>query len=97
MLTKQQRRLLAFLIDRQQRGTPPSFDEMVVALNLKSKSGVHRLVTALEMRGFIRRPKVEKHGVARGIEVVRTGWKNVCPHCKGLGHVDAAPVDRRAA
>lgn len=97
MLTKQQSRLLRFLVDRQQRGTPPSYDEMQVFLGLASKSGVHRIVTALEARGFIRRTVVNVKGAARSIEVIRTGWKNVCPHCKGTGHVDARPVDKRVA
>lgn len=56
MLTKKQLDLLEFIHKRLQRdGVPPSFDEMKVALDLRSKSGIHRLITALEERGFIRR------------------------------------------
>jgi len=56
MLTKKQLDLLEFIHKRVQRdGVPPSFDEMKEALDLRSKSGIHRLITALEERGFIRR------------------------------------------
>jgi repressor LexA len=56
MLTKKQFDLLAFIHARVQRdGVPPSFDEMKEALDLRSKSGIHRLITALEERGFVRR------------------------------------------
>jgi len=56
MLTPKQRDLLLFIHQRMSAsGVPPSFDEMKVALELKSKSGIHRLITALEERGFIRR------------------------------------------
>ncbi|MBQ2262212.1 MAG: transcriptional repressor LexA [Loktanella sp.] len=56
MLTKKQLDLLAFIHTRVKRdGVPPSFDEMKEALDLRSKSGIHRLITALEERGFIRR------------------------------------------
>ncbi len=56
MLTKKQMDLLAFINTRvQTTGVPPSFDEMKEALDLRSKSGIHRLITALEERGFIRR------------------------------------------
>ena len=56
MLTAKQRELLLFIDDRlKQGGISPSFDEMREALDLKSKSGVHRLISALEERGFIRR------------------------------------------
>ncbi|WP_299558142.1 transcriptional repressor LexA [uncultured Sulfitobacter sp.] len=68
MLTKKQLDLLAFIHKRVQRdGVPPSFDEMKVALDLRSKSGIHRLITALEERGFIRRLAHR----ARAIEVVK--------------------------
>jgi len=68
MLTAKQYELLAF-IDRRLRasGVSPSFDEMKEALGLKSKSGVHRLITALEDRGFIRRLPNR----ARALEVLR--------------------------
>ena len=56
MLTKKQMELLEFINTRMKRdGVPPSFDEMKEALDLRSKSGIHRLITALEERGFIRR------------------------------------------
>jgi repressor LexA len=56
MLTKKQHELLAFIQSRLEKdGVSPSFDEMKDALNLKSKSGIHRLITGLEERGFIRR------------------------------------------
>ena len=68
MLTKKQLDLLAFIHKRVQRdGVPPSFDEMKEALDLRSKSGIHRLITALEERGFIRRLAHR----ARAIEVVK--------------------------
>ena len=56
MLTKKQFELLRFINERlKETGVSPSFDEMKEALNLKSKSGIHRLITALEERGFIKR------------------------------------------
>ncbi|WIY24925.1 transcriptional repressor LexA [Parasedimentitalea psychrophila] len=68
MLTKKQLDLLEFIHHRLQKdGVPPSFDEMKVALNLRSKSGIHRLITALEERGFIRRLAHR----ARAIEIIR--------------------------
>ncbi|SDY94800.1 SOS-response transcriptional repressor, LexA [Jannaschia faecimaris] len=68
MLTRKQRDLLAFIHKRVQRdGVPPSFDEMKDALDLRSKSGIHRLITALEERGFIRRLAHR----ARAIEITR--------------------------
>lgn len=68
MLTKKQLDLLEFIHKRVQRdGVPPSFDEMKVALDLRSKSGIHRLITALEERGFIRRLAHR----ARAIEIVK--------------------------
>ncbi|MCB1397848.1 MAG: transcriptional repressor LexA [Rhodobacter sp.] len=68
MLTRKQLELLELIDTRLRRdGVPPSFDEMKDALNLRSKSGIHRLITALEERGFIRRLAHR----ARAIEVVR--------------------------
>ena len=68
MLTKKQLGLLQFIHRRvQQDGVPPSFDEMKEALDLRSKSGIHRLITALEERGFIRRLAHR----ARAIEIVK--------------------------
>lgn len=68
MLTKKQLDLLQFIHKRVQKdGVPPSFDEMKEALDLRSKSGIHRLITALEERGFIRRLAHR----ARAIEIVK--------------------------
>ena len=68
MLTRKQLDLLEFIHKRVQRdGVPPSFDEMKDALDLRSKSGIHRLITALEERGFIRRLAHR----ARALEIVK--------------------------
>ncbi len=68
MLTRKQHELLTF-IDRHLRetGFSPSFEEMKEALQLKSKSGIHRLISALEERGFLKR----RHHRARALEVTR--------------------------
>jgi repressor LexA len=68
MLTAKQRELLLFINQRiVENGVPPSFDEMKEALDLASKSGIHRLITALEERGFIRRLPHR----ARALEVLK--------------------------
>ena len=68
MLTRKQYDLLMFIHKRVRRdGVSPSFDEMKEALDLRSKSGIHRLVTALEERGFIRRLAHR----ARAVEIIR--------------------------
>ncbi|WP_217574909.1 transcriptional repressor LexA [Mesorhizobium sp. GbtcB19] len=68
MLTRKQHELLMFIHERlKESGIPPSFDEMKEALDLASKSGIHRLITALEERGFIRRLPNR----ARALEVLR--------------------------
>jgi repressor LexA len=68
MLTRKQAELLRFIHERlKEAGVPPSFDEMKDALDLRSKSGIHRLITALEERGFIRRLPNR----ARAIEVIK--------------------------
>ena len=68
MLTRKQHQLLMFISRRlEQTGISPSFDEMKDALDLKSKSGIHRLITALEERGFIRRLPHR----ARALEVLK--------------------------
>ena len=68
MLTQKQKELLLFIHSRMQdSGVPPSFDEMKDALDLKSKSGIHRLIMALVERGFIRRLPHR----ARAIEVIK--------------------------
>ena len=69
MLTKKQLELLVFLEEKMNNSIiPPSFEEMKVALNLKSKSGIHRLITALEERGFLRRLPHR----ARSIEILKS-------------------------
>ena len=69
MLTRKQHELICFIEDRlNQTGISPSFEEMKDALDLKSKSGVHRLISALEEREFIRRLPNR----ARALEVLRT-------------------------
>ena len=68
MLTRKQLELLKFISKRIEKdGVSPSFDEMKEALNLRSKSGIHRLITALEERGFIRRLAHR----ARAIEILQ--------------------------
>ena len=68
MLTRKQQELLLFIHERmKESGVPPSFDEMKDALDLRSKSGIHRLITALEERGFIRRLAHR----ARALEIIK--------------------------
>jgi repressor LexA len=68
MLTRKQNELLRFIHERlKESGVPPSFDEMKDALDLRSKSGIHRLIMALEERGFIRRLPNR----ARALEVIK--------------------------
>ncbi len=68
MLTRKQYELLMFIHERmKESGIPPSFDEMKDALDLRSKSGIHRLITALEERGFIKRLPNR----ARALEIVK--------------------------
>ncbi len=68
MLTRKQRELLMFIHEKlEETGIPPSFDEMKDALELASKSGIHRLITALEERGFIRRLPNR----ARAMEIIK--------------------------
>ena len=68
MLTRKQHELLRFIQQRlQDDGVPPSFDEMKEALDLRSKSGIHRLIMGLEERGFIRRLPNR----ARALEIVK--------------------------
>src|SRR5437764_13471975 len=68
MLTRKQHELLMFIHERiKETGVSPSFDEMKEALDLASKSGIHRLITALEERGFIRRLAHR----ARALEVIK--------------------------
>ena len=67
MLTKKQKNLLMFINKKlRSSGVSPSYEEMKSSLNLKSKSGIHRLISALEERGFIKRLAHK----ARALEVV---------------------------
>ena len=101
MLTRKQHELLMFIQERlKEAGVPPSFDEMKDALDLKSKSGIHRLITALEERGFIRRLPNR----ARALEVIKlpesyapspAARKPFSPSVVegGLGRAPAAPMN----
>ena len=81
MLTKKQRELLLFINDRiKETGVSPSFDEMKEALDLASKSGIHRLITALEERGFLRRLAHR----ARALEVLKLP-ESAVPQGNGRG------------
>jgi repressor LexA len=83
MLTRKQFELLRFIQERlRESGVPPSFDEMKDALDLKSKSGIHRLIMALEERGFIRRLPNR----ARALEVIKMP--------DGIGGAPPAPRGR---
>ena len=88
MLTRKQHELLMF-IDRHLRATgfSPSFEEMKEALNLKSKSGIHRLITALEERGFLKR----RAHRARALEVLRLP-ENVSTSRRAEALASAAPA-----
>ncbi len=79
MLTRKQHELLSF-IDRHLKATgySPSFEEMKEALQLRSKSGIHRLISALEERGFLRR----HHHRARALEVVRLPNETTRPYAE---------------
>jgi repressor LexA len=96
MLTRKQLELLEFIDARMKRdGVPPSFDEMKEALQLRSKSGIHRLITALEERGFIRRLPHR----ARAIEVIRmpeTTDRRFAPRVIEGGARPPAPAPRGA-
>jgi repressor LexA len=87
MLTKKQHELICFIADRLNgTGVSPSFEEMKDALDLKSKSGVHRLISALEERGFLRRLPNR----ARALEVVKMPERadlNVAKVAPGAGQV----------
>src|SRR3954454_11685407 len=106
MLTRKQQELLLFIHERmKESGVPPSFDEMKDALDLASKSGIHRLITALEERGFIRRLPNR----ARALEVIKLPEAyspSIKPQQKGfnpsviegsLGKVQPAPPQRPPA
>ncbi len=90
MLTAKQRELLLFIDDRlKDKGISPSFDEMREALDLKSKSGVHRLISALEERGFIRRLPNR----ARALEVVKLPEARPSATVTPIRPVTAAPAN----
>ncbi|MFL6720970.1 MAG: transcriptional repressor LexA [Sphingomonas sp.] len=90
MLTAKQRELLLFIDDRlKDSGISPSFDEMREALDLKSKSGVHRLISALEERGFIRRLPNR----ARALEIVKLPEARPTASVTPLRPVAAAPAN----
>ena len=106
MLTRKQKELLMFIHERvKESGVPPSFDEMKEALDLKSKSGIHRLITALEERGFIRRLPHR----ARALEILKlpesvgygsgTGGRGFSPSVieGSLGRVRAARDDEASS
>jgi len=90
MLTAKQRELLMFIQQRLgEGGISPSFDEMREALDLKSKSGVHRLISALEERGFIRRLPNR----ARALEVVKMPETRPAASVTQLRPAAAAPAN----
>ena len=103
MLTRKQAELLRFIHERlKEAGVPPSFDEMKDALDLRSKSGIHRLITALEERGFIRRlPNRARaieviklpESVAHGMAATRTRGFTPSVIEGNLGRVRSAPDD----
>jgi repressor LexA len=99
MLTRKQHELLRFIQERlRETGIPPSFDEMKDALDLRSKSGIHRLILALEERGFIRRLANR----ARALEVIKLPEMSAQPSGRprfnpsvvegGLGKVRSMPA-----
>ena len=100
MLTRKQYQLLMFIHKcLKDNGVPPSFDEMKEALDLKSKSGIHRLITGLEERGFIRRLPHR----ARALEIVRlpenspqTERPNVGRFAPRLVSDNSGPIGRSA-
>jgi repressor LexA len=85
MLTRKQHELICFIADRlAETGVSPSFEEMKEALDLKSKSGVHRLISALEEREFIRRLPNR----ARALEVLRMPERGDAARAAAPGKVD---------
>lgn len=103
MLTRKQQELLLFIHEKvKESGVSPSFDEMKIALDLASKSGIHRLVTALEERGFIRRLPNR----ARALEIIKLpeAYTRPAPTAPSLSVVatqpdkkDTAKADRTSA
>jgi len=93
MLTQQQKKMLSVLIEHfEDHDVPPSFEELCAALDLKSKSGIHRLLSGLEERGYIRRLPNR----ARAIEVLKfpdgTAMRNLSDD---KPQIDAAPQDEK--
>src|SRR6202035_28293 len=96
MLTRKQKELLLLIRDRLAAdGVPPSFDEMKDALGLRSKSGIHRLITGLEERGFIKRLPHR----ARALEILRMpeGLNDRAAKAKASRQRNAAPMPSLAA
>jgi repressor LexA len=96
MLTRKQQELLLYIHDRlEEGGISPSFEEMKEALNLKSKSGIHRLISALEERGFLRRLPNR----ARALEVVKMpdGWRRNVDDVATPASADVLPFPSRSA
>lgn len=88
MLTRKQHELVCFIYDKlAETGVSPSFEEMKEALDLKSKSGVHRLISALEERGFIRRLPNR----ARALEVVKMPERGDAPKAVSTSNVVELP------
>lgn len=95
MLTRKQHELICFIEDRlTETGISPSFEEMKEALGLKSKSGVHRLISALEERGFLKRLPNR----ARALEVTRTAERgqDAAAQPAGSGAGNVVPFARKA-
>ena len=94
MLTRKQHELIRFIQERlEESGVSPSFEEMKEALDLKSKSGVHRLISALEERGFIRRLPNR----ARALEVLKQPEDVTTKAAKELGGARAAANSNSSA
>lgn len=96
MLTKKQHELICFIADRlNDTGVSPSFEEMKDALDLKSKSGVHRLISALEERGFLRRLPNR----ARALEVLKMperGETRKAAPAQAPARTNVVPLERPA-
>ena len=93
MLTRKQHELITFIQNKlEESGISPSFEEMKEALDLKSKSGVHRLISALEERGFIRRLPNR----ARALEVIKTPEGSVAKTAPRAANANDALTPLRA-
>lgn len=93
MLTRKQHELICFINDRlDETGVSPSFEEMKEALDLKSKSGVHRLISALEERQFIRRLPNR----ARALEVLKMPERGIKPASKSASSAPPRPAPQPA-